>query len=178
LCLMAVGVALAAVHHVAGDHESPESWLASVAFGLPLFAAGAVALLGTRFGRPELWVAAGAAACPIAVVSIIGLPAVIPAVGLIALGAGHAGESSRVEAALAVAIAILLVGVFGMLVFHEDPATWTTSTGGGSSSNIITDTEIAVTVVVVIVALAAAAFGPGRRGQVPTSDAAGPVESR
>ena len=162
LCLVVGGGVLAVVHHVAGDHESPESWLASLAFGLPLVAAGAVALLGTRSGRPELWIAAGVAACPIAFWSVIGLPVVIPAVVLVALGVTHAARLSWLEAALVAAIAALLVGAFAMLVFHEDPATWTTSTGGGYSSNIITDTEIALTVVaVLIVALAATVFGPG-----------------
>ena len=177
-CLVAAGAALGAVHYLAGERDGPETWLASVAFGLPLVAAGAVALLGPRTGRPELWIAGGAAACPIAVLSVLGLPAVVPGGVLVALGVTHAAGSSWLQKALAAAIAVLLAGVFALLVFHEDPATWTTSTGEGSSSNIITGTEIAVTVVVVIVALAAALLGTGRMGRAPTSGEAGPSRSR
>ena len=169
LCLVAGGVILGAVHHLAGNHDSPESRLASVAFGLPLFTAGLVALLGTRSARPELWVAAGAAACPIAALSVIGLPVVIPAIVLIVLGVTRAARWSWAEAVVAVGIAVALAGVFAMLVFHHDPATWTTPTGGGSSSDIITGAEIAVTVAVGIATLAAAAATGGRSRTGPAS---------
>ena len=154
--LVAAGFAFGFVHAVAGDPHAPEGSLQHLAIGLPIIAAGVVALIGGTNQVPWLVVAGGVAAVPMCVVSIVGLPAVLCAGVLIALGARRVSRPSLAHLVAPVGIAALLVGSFFYEVLHQDPAEWDTPGGSAGSSNIITSTETLVVFVSVGVALAAA----------------------
>lgn len=64
------------------------------------------------------------------------------------------------------ALSAALIVTFGVLVFHQDSATW----AGGSASNIVTNTEAALAVIVavcVLVVAACVAAAPQRRTDEP-----------
>ncbi len=154
MLLVVGGTVLAIVHHVAGDPDVPERALASVAFGLPLIGAGVVAELGAWRGVPLLWIAAGVAAAPMAVVSVVGLPVLFPAIVLIVFGLISEVPRGRWHSVLMPAvIAVALPASFAVLVFHADPVTWSTETSEGYSSDVITNPETALTIAVVISAM-------------------------
>ena len=129
------------VHAVAGDRLGPEGWPQHVSMGLPLLAAGAVAVLGSMARRPWLMVAGGAAAVPICLVSIVGVPGLLPAAVVLAVGVSGLDRVSPRDWIVSTAIAMLLVGSFGYEVLHQDPAEWATPQGSAGSSNIVTLTE-------------------------------------
>ena len=101
-------------------------------------------------------VAGGAAAVPTCLVSIVGVPALLPAAVVIAVGGSSLKGVSVRDVLASVAILALLVGGFGYEVLHQDPAEWTTPDGGGGSSNVVTMTESVVVYVTVGLALAVA----------------------
>jgi hypothetical protein len=154
--LVAAGVMFGFVHAVAGDPHSPEGPLQHLALGLPIAAAGVVALVGNATRSPWLVVAGGAAAVPMCIVSILGVPALLIAGLLIAAGARRLGRATPRDLGAAVAIVVLLVGSFFYEVLHQDPAEWATPDGSAGSSNIITTTESLVVLVAVTLAVALA----------------------
>jgi hypothetical protein len=155
--LVVAGGAFAVVHATAGDPYGPEGWRQDVALGLPLMATGVIAFLGSVVRRPWLAAIGGAAAVPMCLVSIVGMPAAIPAAVVIAAGVGSLRSVSARDWVTGGAIAALLVGAFGYVVLHQDPADWTTPSGGVvSSSNVITMIESIVVYVAVGLALALA----------------------
>lgn len=81
------------------------------------------------------------------VVSIIMVPLVVPAGFMIAAvrNASIRGDAVIVSAVFAVG----LVTAFAMLVFLQNPVTWSTPDGGGSSSIIVTSTNASVSLIVV-----------------------------
>jgi hypothetical protein len=143
------GVGLMAVHYYAGSPDDPEGWFAAVGFGAPFVGAGALCLVGNRTARPMLCVAAGIALVIMSAVSIVMLPLLIAAAIMIAAARDiSTNEGKRLVPFL---LAALLVAAFGFLVFHQDPATWSTPDGGGGSSNIVTGLEASMSVVAVTV---------------------------
>ena len=156
--LVVAGVAFAFIHAAAGDEGGPEGWLQHLSFGLPLMAAGVVALIGSLERAPWLMVVAGAAAVPICLVSFVGVPAVLPAGVVIAVGAGGLRAPSTRDVLTGIAIVTLLVGGFGYEVLHQDAARWATADGSAGSSNVVTTTESLVVLVAVALALTVAAM--------------------
>jgi len=144
------GVGLMFVHFYGGTPDDPEGWFASVGFGAPIVAGGLLAVVGAGLDAPWQWWAAGIAIAPCALVSIVMIPLVIPAVVLLAAGFTEPSPVSRnvVGGVLAGA----LVASFAVIVFHQDPVTWS----GGSSSNIVTTTEATLSVGVGVCVLAVA----------------------
>src|SRR5262245_27882478 len=107
--LVLAGGAYTGIHAVAGDPYGPEGWPEHGAIGLPLLAAGLVAGIGSATRCPWLMVAGGVAAIPICLVSIAGVPALLPAVAVILVGiAGLRGLSAR-DGLTACSIVLLLV---------------------------------------------------------------------
>jgi hypothetical protein len=166
--LVVAGGVYTFVHAVAGDRYGPEGWPQHVAIGLPLLAAGMVAVLGSVAWCPWLMVVGGAAAVPICLVSIVGVPALLPAAAVIAVGGTSLGGVSARDGLASIAIVALLVGGFGYEVLHQDPAEWATPYGGAGSSNVVTMTESIVVYVTVglalVVAIAYSRTNGGRRG--------------
>lgn len=173
--LVAAGFAFGFVHAVAGDPHSPEGPLQHLSIGLPIVGAGVVALIGATMKSPWLLVAGGVAAAPMCLVSIVGIPALVCAVVLVAAGARRAVRPSLPDLAAPLAIVVLLVAAFFYEVVHQDPAEWATPDGSAGSSNIITTTESLVVLVAVGLALAAA-FGYARTtGRLPAAPAGSPA---
>jgi hypothetical protein len=162
--LVGAGGAFMVIHAAAGDDGGPEGWLQHLSFGLPLMAAGVIALIGSLARAPWLMVVGGAAAVPICLVSFVGVPALLPAGVVMAVGAsGLRGVSTR-DVLTAIALVTLLVGGFGYEVLHQDPAQWETADGSAGSSNVVTTTESVVVLGAVALALAvAAAYARGNR---------------
>jgi hypothetical protein len=154
--LVVAGAAFVFMHAAASDEGGPEGGLQHVSFGLPLMAAGVVALIGSLERAPWLMVVGGAAAVPICLVSFVGVPALLPAGVVIAVGASGLRALSTRDVLTAVALVTLLVGGFGYEVLHQDPAHWATADGSAGSSNVVTTTESLVVLVSVAVALVVA----------------------
>lgn len=159
------GVVLMAVHYFAGAEGDPEGWYSAAGFAAPFVGAGCLALVGDRFATPLLCAAGGAALAVMCVVSIVLVPLLVPAGFMI--GAVR-NASIRADAVVVSAVvAATLVVSFAILVFHQDPVTWSTPDGGGSSSNIVTSTEASISLIVaIVVVLSAIAWSrPGHRGR-------------
>ena len=154
--LVVAGGAFMVIHAAAGDDGGPEGWLQHLTFGLPLMAAGVIALLGSLERAPWLMVVGGAAAVPICLVSFVGVPALLPAGVVIAVGASGLRAVSTRDVLTAIALVTILVGGFGYEVLHQDRAQWETADGSAGSSNVVTTTESVVVLVAVSLALAVA----------------------
>ena len=124
--LVVAGGAFMVIHAAAGDDGGPEGWLQHLSFGLPLMAAG------------------------------VGVPALLPAGVVMAVGASGLRAVSTRDVLTAIALVTLLVGGFGYEVLHQDPAQWETADGSAGSSNVVTTTESVVVLVTVSLALAVA----------------------
>ena len=138
------GVFAASVHFFAGTPGDPEGWFASVGFGAPFMGLGLLALVGAKRDRPELTFASAWLLIPMSVVSIVLIPLIVPAVVLIASAARE--PLSAQDLAVSVIFAGSVALSFAYLVFHQDPAEWSTPEGGGGSSNIVTTVEAALAV--------------------------------
>ncbi len=144
------GVGVAVTHYLLADSHYPgypEVWYASIGFGSPFIAAGALAVIGVFLDARWLWWAAGAALtlCSLAASSLLSLalfPLIVAGIVLVIFGSG--ASSLRVHAIFGSLTAIALIMVFAIMLFHQDPATW----DGGSSGNIITTTEATWSIVV------------------------------
>ena len=154
--LVVAGGAFMVIHAAAGDAGGPEGWPQHLTFGLPLMAAGVIALIGSLEPAPWLMVVGGAAAVPICLVSFVGVPALLPAGVVITVGASGLRAVSTRDVLTAIALVTLLVGGFGFEVLHQDPAQWETADGSAGSSNVVTTKESVVVLVAVSLALAVA----------------------
>lgn len=152
--IAAGGVVVAFVHYFGGSPGDPEGWFAALGFAAPFIGAGLLALVGLGREWPALVFAAGLAVMPMSVVSIVLFPLIVPALVLETHAIRHwfGGRDLVVPAMLA----LPLMAAFAIVVFHQDPATWSTPTGSGGSSNIVTTTEaaIALTAAAAVVAIA------------------------
>ena len=175
--LVAAGLLFSLVHAVAGDPHSPEGPLQHLALGLPIAAAGVVALIGIGTRSTWLVLAGGAAALPMCLVSIIGIPAAPFAVALIVSAARRLGRPSTRDLGATGVIVLLLVGSFFYEVLHQDPAEWATPDGSAGSSNIITMTESLVVLIAVGLALVLATGYARARGRGMPSAVAGTARS-
>ncbi len=154
------GVAVAFIHYYGGSPGSPEGRFAALGFASPFIGAGLLALVGTRREHPALLLAAGVALIPMSVLSIVLIPLIIPAVLLIV----HALQKQFDPRDLAVPalLALSLVTALAVLVFHQDPATWSTPEGGGGSSDIVTTSEAALAISATVAVVLIAAVRPVR----------------
>ncbi len=145
-----------AVHYFGGSDGDPEGWYAAMGFAAPFVGAGGLAIIGARLERPCLCVAGGVALAVMSVVSFVMLPLLVAAGFMFA--AIRNPRAARGSCWIPAALAVGLVASFALIVFHQDPASWSTATGGGSSSNIVTATEasigLAVTIAVLVSAMA------------------------
>lgn len=151
---MVGGIGLMVLHYFAGSPDDPEGWLSAVGFGVPFVATGVLALIGVRMKRAELVFVAGLILVPMSLLSIVLIPLLAPAALLIAHAAGSGIAPSRLMVPAALALVILTA--FAILVFHQDPVTWTTETGGGGSSNIVTKAEATLAIVAAVAVTASA----------------------
>lgn len=153
--VIAGGVAVMFVHYYAGSPGDPEGWFAALGFAAPFIGAGFLALVGTLRGQPALIFAAAVALIPMSVLSIVLIPLLIPAV-LLMVHATSDGFAPR-DLALPAILAFALAAALTVLVFHQDPVTWSTPESSGGSSNIVTTSEatlaIAAAVAVAILAV-------------------------
>ena len=154
--LIVAGAAFSVIHAAAGDDGGPEGWLQHLSFGLPLMAAGVIALIGSVERAPWLMLVGGVSAVPICLVSFVGVPALLPAGVVIAVGASGLRTVSTRDVLTAIALVTLLVCGFGYEVLHQDPAQWETADGSAGSSNVVTTTESVVVLGAVALALAVA----------------------
>ena len=152
------GVALAFIHYYGGSPGSPEGRFAAAGFASPFIGVGLLALVGSFRGRRALMLAAGVALIPMSILSFVLLPLLIPAVLLI-VHSTQARLDPR-DLAMPMVFALVLVGALAILVFHQDPVTWTSSEGGGGSSDIITTLEAAIAVSATAAVVLIAAFRP------------------
>jgi len=150
------GIGLMLVHNYAGSDGGPEGWFAAVGFGAPFVGAGLLAVIGARGDNPALCIAVGIALWPMSVVSIVLVPLLAPATIMIAAGAVSRPRAHSLW--LAEPLGAALVVVFGYLVLHKDPVSWTTPGHIRFSSNIVTTFEaslsLATTSLVLVVAVA------------------------
>jgi hypothetical protein len=162
------GFALMLVHYYAGTPDDPEGWFASVGFAAPFIGAGALCLIGDHADRPLLCVAAGIGLAVMSLVSIVMIPLLLPAAAMFT----SAPDASAAPPAPAVpfVLAAGLVLAFGYLVFHQDPATWSTPYGGGSSSNIVTRTEATISLAVTTAAVIGSSLWSRRTPNHPTAE--------
>jgi len=107
--------------------------------------------------------AAGAALIPMSVLSIVLMPLIIPAVLLIVRSTRERFEPQ--DLAMPAVLASGLVVALAIVVFHQDPATWSTPDGGGGSSNIVTSLEATIAISTSAVVVLIAAFRPAPQHQ-------------
>ncbi len=149
------GVGLVFVHYYAGSPHDPEGWLSAIGFGAPFVGAGVVASVGVARGHAGLMLAAGIAVVPMSLLSIVLIPLVISA-GVLVMRAVSLGVEVRSLSVPATLGAALLAALM-YLVFHQDPAQWSTPRGSGGSSNIVTSTEALIAIGTATLASLAAA---------------------
>ncbi len=157
------GIGLMVVHFYGGSAGSPEGWFAAAGFAAPIVGAGALCLVGDRMARPLLCVAAGIGLAIMSVVSIVMFPLLIAATIMFAEARNVTGKQETPVVPFVLAAA--LVSVFGFLIFHQDPATWSTPDGGGGSSNIVTNVEASVSLGVVAIVVLGSVFWAQRIGR-------------
>lgn len=148
---VAAGFGLMAIHYFGGDPNDPEGWFSAVGFGAPFVGAGGISLTGIRADKRGLCLAGAVALAVMSIVSIVMFP-LIAAAAVMAVGSQRSLNSESL--AIPATLGLALVGVFAMLVFHQDPVAWSSPKGSGSSSNVVTSAEAATSLAVVIVAMA------------------------
>ncbi len=161
--VIAGGVGLVFVHYYGGSPGDPEGWFSALGFAAPFLGLGTVALVGILRQRPALVLAAGVALMPMALVSIVLIPLLIPAIFLTVCSA--AKQFRPGDLVLPGLLAFGLLVVFGVLVFHQDPVTWSTPEGGGYSGNIVTSTEATFASATTAAIVSAATLITGRSAQ-------------
>lgn len=150
------GVALTFIHYYGGSPGDPEGWFAAFGFAAPFIGVGLVALVGALRRRPALMLAAGVALIPMSLLSVVLSPLIISAILLLVRSKEvRSGPHDLVVPAL---LASGLVTALAILVFHQDPVTWSTPQGTGGSSNIITSLEAAIAISVTAAVVLIAAF--------------------
>lgn len=144
--VVAAGLALAGFRFVGGTppEQGVEGAIGSLALGAVVVAPGVLAMLAVR-DRPALLLPAAIALIPLSFLSfaLVTLPLLIPAVMLlIGYGRRSGGYVALGKTAgTLLAVLVLLAGAVVVLFIHEDPRSYTTSTGGGSTSDVITFAE-------------------------------------
>jgi hypothetical protein len=159
---VAAAFALMVVHYLGGDSGDPEGWFSAVGFGSPFVGVGCLSLVGHRFGQPGLCLTAGLALIAMSVVSIVLIPLVVA--GGFMIGSIRNTTVDVRSLLVPIVLGAALLSAFAMLVFHQDPVTWSTPTGGGSSSNIVTSTEAAISLTVTLTVVMASIVWSAPRG--------------
>lgn len=128
----------------------------------PFIGAGDLALLGVVRKHASLLLVASIAVIAMSLMSVVLLPLLIPCVVLIGYGSTVATLDANLV--LPTLLAVALDGSMLLLVFHQDPVTWSSPEGGGGSSNIVTATEATFAIgIAIAVNLIAAAFSRSPR---------------
>lgn len=145
--VVAAGLALAALRFVGGTppEQGVEGAVGSLALGAVVAAPGVLAMLAVR-DRPALLLPAAIVLMPLSFLSfaLVTLPLLIPAVMLLI---GYSRRASGRPAAVGktggtlLAVFMLLTAAVVILFIHQNPRSYTTSTGGGSTSDVITFAE-------------------------------------
>lgn len=157
------GVALVFVHFYGGSAGDPEGWFSALGFAAPFIGVGLLALVGTLRKRPSLVLVSGVALIPMSVLSIVLFPLIVPAVLLIVRSTRE--RFNPQDLVLPAVLASGLVVVLAILVFHQDPVSWSTSDGGGSSSDIVTSLEAAIATSATAAVVLIAVFRPAPQHQ-------------
>jgi hypothetical protein len=145
--VVAAGLALAALRFVGGTppEQRVEGAVGSLALGAVVAAPGVLAILAVR-DRPALLLPAAIVLIPLSFLSfaLVTLPLLIPAVMLL-IGYGRRASGRPVAVGKTggtlLAVFVLLTAAVVILFIHQDPRSYTTSTGGGSTSDVITFAE-------------------------------------
>jgi hypothetical protein len=150
------GVLFAAIAVAGGEVVDP--LLGLLTLGAVIATPGVVALMGLA-DRPHLWLAAAAAALPLAFLSFAGVafPLAPLAVVFAYAWARHGvlqGARPLVPPGILVAlVAVLQMAAAVALFLNDDPASWTTANGGGSTSDVITNREAVLSLAAIAGAL-------------------------
>lgn len=150
---VAVGIGLRA------DATPGDPVVGSVALAALVASPGVLALLGLR-SRPDLWLPAGWTAVPLAFVSPLFFPVLVPAAAVV-LWAWVRRPSTATRpraptaAACAAVLGLLTGAVIALLFTPDDPVSWTDGTTSGSSSDVITTGEGLTGLLATALALAA-----------------------
>lgn len=134
------GVALCVIRYHASN-PGPEGWLASIAFAAPIVVAGCLATIGLACRSSVLLFASSGAVIPMAWVSVLMWPLLVPALLLLIHATSFRTQPSPLEIGLGVVVAIGLIASFVALLVHQDPVSWQSNGSSGSSSDMITHTE-------------------------------------
>ena len=145
--VVAAGLALAGLRFVGGTppEQGVEGAVGSLALGAVVAAPGVLAILAVR-DRPALLLPAAIVLIPLSFLSfaLVTLPLLIPAVMLL-IGYGRRASGRPVAVGKTggtlLAVFVLLTAAVVILFIHQDPRSYTTSTGGGSTSDVITFAE-------------------------------------
>lgn len=144
--VVAAGLALAGLRFGGGTppEKGVEGAMGSLALGAVVAAPGVLAMLALR-DRPALLLPAAIVLIPLSFLSfaLVTLPLLIPAVMLL-IGYGRRSGGHEVAGKTGgtlLAVLLLLAGAVVLLFIHQDPRSYTTSTGGGSTSDVITFAE-------------------------------------
>lgn len=145
--VVAAGFALAALRFVGGTppEQGVEGAVGSLALGAAVAAPGVLAMLAVK-DRPALLLPAAIVLIPLSFLSfaLVTLPLLIPAVMLL-IGYGRRASGRPVAVGKTggtlLAVFVLLTAAVVILFIHQDPRSYTTSTGGGSTSDVITFAE-------------------------------------
>jgi len=167
--VVAAGFVLAGLRFVGGTppEHGAEGALGSLALGAIVAAPGVLAMLAVR-DRPALLLPAAIVLIPLSFLSfaLITLPLLIPA-GMLLTGYARraSGRPAPVgtTAGTLVAVLVVLATAVVVLFMHQDPRSYTTSTGGGSTSDVITLAESLPSLVLTVGAVATGWLLAGHR---------------
>jgi len=112
--------------------------LGALALGAIASLPGVLAILARR--RPGLYLAAGMLGVPLAFISFVGFPLLLPAgMAFVAYGRRGADSVPRVTAPLIAMVAFVLgIGAFAVLIAHQDPRCSATTNGSTCTSDVVT----------------------------------------
>ena len=166
MLVMLAAVLVGLVPWFASEDGEPDRLRYAIAFAAPFFAAGLLALMSERLGRPRYVMAAGLALIPISVISIVAVPLLLPALMLIVLGSRATRPGWSVEMPGSIVIIVAFVASMLSLLLHDDPRTWTTADGHRHfASDTTTGAEVAISASFLVLALLVARFVTDRDGR-------------
>lgn len=177
--LVLAGLGLAAIRFVGASpaEDGIEGALGSLAFGAPVMATGALALLALR-DRAVLLLPAAVVLVPMSFLSfaLVTLPLLVPAV-MLSVGYRRRSRVESTSGARATvtlwAVVLLLIAAVAALLVHQDPREYSTPTSSGGTSDIITAVEALISLALTATSLAAGWFlsAPGSAPAAPLDPA-------
>jgi hypothetical protein len=156
--LAAAALAVAGYHGDADYQDWPERTLSGLALGAVVAVPGIVCLLALA-DRTALLLPGAALLVPLSFLSLAGvlLPLLIAAAMLfVAYGRRTAARDvDNAQTAVAtIVVVIFVIAAVVALFAHQDPRTYTTSTGSGSTSDVVSSTESLISLGLSTVAVA------------------------